>query len=244
MRSREVGEVTAFDDVDRRTARDLVEKAETERREFLTALEVYGILEAYRIPTARWCVADADTVEDAAVEIGFPVVLKADSESIIHKSDQGGVILNLADGNSVRSAARDMAARIETEGLRFFVQEYLPGGLEVIVGAKLEEELGHLIMFGIGGIHVEVMKDVVFKLAPVTTLEAQGMLSTITAAPLLSGMRGEKGVNQASIIEIIRRLSQLVTDLPTIRGMDLNPVVALQDRAVVVDALIRLRRND
>jgi acetyltransferase len=70
------------------------------------------------------------------------------------------------------------------------------------------------------------------------------MLSTITAAPLLSGMRGEKGVNQASIIEIIQRLSQLVTDLPTIRGMDLNPVVALQDRAVVVDALIRLRRND
>jgi acetyltransferase len=241
MRSREVGDVNVFSDVDQRAAQDLIDQAKSAGREFLTATEVYGILDAYRIPTADWRVADAAGAEKAAAEIGFPVALKADSEAIIHKSDEGGVVLNLADSNSVRSAVQEMTARIRADELRFFVQEYLPGGLEVIVGAKLDEELGHLIMFGIGGIHVEVLKDVVFKLAPVTTVEAEGMLSTITAAPLLAGMRGEKGIDRESVIEIIQRLSQLVTDLPTIRGMDLNPIVAFEDRAVVVDALIRIQ---
>lgn len=244
MRSREVGEVRVFADIDRRTAQDLVDQAKSAGREFLTTTEVYGILEAYHIPTADWCVADTASVEEAAAKIGFPVVLKTDSEAIIHKSDEGGVVVNLTDSDSVRSAAQEMTERIRAEKLRFFVQEYLPGGLEVIVGAKLDEELGHLIMFGMGGIHVEVLKDVVFKLAPVTTVEAKRMLSTITAASLLTGMRGEKGVDQESIIEIIQRLSQLVTDLPVIRGMDLNPVIAFEDRAVVVDALIRIQCTD
>ena len=132
-----------------------------------------------------------------------------------------------------------LLARIVRSGrLRFFVQEYCPGGMEVIVGAKSEEGLGHLVMFGVGGIYVEVLKDVAFKLSPVTTVEAREMLSSIKAAPLLDGVRGDAGVNQEGIIEVIGRLSQLVTELPMIQEMDLNPIIAYADRVSVVDARV------
>ncbi len=165
-------------------------------------------------------------------------MVKADSQSIVHKSDIGGVALNLQDRQAVRSAVAEMERRFKAEDLRFFVQKYLPGGLEVIIGAKAEEGLGHLIMFGIGGIYVEILEDVVFKIAPVTDVEAREMLSSIKTAPLLKGVRGEKRVDQEGIVELIQRVSQLVTDLPAIQEMDLNPVIAYEDQVFVVDARI------
>jgi acyl-CoA synthetase (NDP forming) len=133
-----------------------------------------------------------------------------------------------------------MAGRLSAQDLRFFIQKYLPGGREVIVGAKAEKGLGHLIMFGIGGIYVETLKDVVFKLTPITTVEAEEMLSSIQGAPLLKGVRGEEGVDEEGIMAVIQRLSQLVTDLPMIQEMDLNPIIAYEDRVSVVDARILL----
>jgi acyl-CoA synthetase (NDP forming) len=239
LRSREIGEVKKFDDVDRGRAEGILQKAKEAGREILSASGVYELLTAYGIPVADWRVANnADEAEKAAAEIGFPVVVKADAETIVHKSDVGGVAVDLRDSDAVRSAVEEMRGRLETGDLRFFVQKYLPGGLEVIIGAKAEKGLGHIIMFGIGGIYVEVLKDVVFKLAPVTTVEAREMLSSIQAAPLLKGVRGEKGVDEAGVIEIIKRLSQLVTELPMIQEMDLNPVIAYKDQAFVVDARI------
>ncbi|MFQ5812399.1 MAG: acetate--CoA ligase family protein [Anaerolineae bacterium] len=242
VRSREIGEAKKFDDVDQGQAEGVLRKAKEAGREILSAAEVYEILDAYGIPVAGWRLANnADEAEKAAAEIGFPVVIKADSETIVHKSDVGGVALDLRDSHAVRSAVEEMEERFGTESLRFFVQKYLPGGMEVIVGAKAEEGLGHLIMFGIGGIYVEILKDVVFKIAPVTTVEAREMLSSIEAAPLPKGVRGEKGVDEEGIIETIQRLSQLVTDLPVIQEMDLNPVVAYEDRVFVVDARISIQ---
>jgi acetyltransferase len=178
--------------------------------------------------------------EKAAVEVGFPVVVKADSESIVHKSDVGGIALELTTGKAVRIAAQDMEKRFGHEDLRFLVQEYLPGGMEIIVGAKAEKELGHSMMFGLGGIYVEILEDVVFKLSPVTAVEVREMLSSIKAAPLLKGVRGERGIDEEGIVEIIQRLSQLVTDLPVIQEVDLNPVIAYEGRVAVVDARIAL----
>jgi len=239
IRSREVGEVKQFDDVDRRKAEAILQKAQEAGRKILSAAEVYGILTTYGISVADWRIAgNAAEAEQAASEIGFPVVVKADTESIVHKSDVGGVAVNLGDGSAVRSAAEEMKKKLEPPDLRFFVQQYLPGGREVIVGAKVEEELGHLVMFGMGGIYVEVLGDVVFKLAPITTVEAQGMLSSLKVAPLLKGVRGERGVDESKLVEIIQRLSQLVTELPMIREVDLNPVVAYAEGAFVVDARI------
>lgn len=238
-RSREIGETKIYDDVGRDRAEEILQGVSEAGREILSAAEVYELLAAYGIPVADWRIAnDAGEAVKAAAEIGFPVVVKADAETIVHKSDVGGVAVNLKDENAVRSAVEEMKKRLEIRDSRFFVQKYLPGGIEVIVGAKAEEGLGHVVMFGIGGIYVEVLKDVVFKLSPVTTVEAREMLSSIQTAPLLKGVRGEKGVDEEGIIEIIQRLSQLVSELPMIQEMDLNPVIAYEDRVFVVDARI------
>jgi len=141
---------------------------------------------------------------------------------------------------AVRNAVEKMRATLEGDDVKFLVQKFHPGGKEVILGAKAEEGLGHLIMFGIGGIYVEVLKDVVFKLTPVTKVEAQEMLTSIQAAPILKAVLGAPGVHKDGLIEVILRLSQLVTELPAIQELDLNPVIAFEDRLITVDARISI----
>ncbi|MBP7147251.1 MAG: acetate--CoA ligase family protein [Acidobacteria bacterium] len=245
LRTRASGVVKTFADVDRGRAEHLLGAAQKTGRKRLSAVEAYGVLEAYGLPSAAWRLAQsAAEAEQAAAEIGFPVVVKANAAGIVHKTERGGVALNLADRQAVRAAVEKMQAalrsRVEAEPLTFFVQQDLPGGREVILGAKAEAGVGHLIMFGLGGIYVEIMKDVVFKLAPVTAVEAREMLAAIKAAPLLKGVRGEKGVDEDGLVELIQRLSQLVTELPAIQEMDLNPVIAYPERVLIADARISL----
>ncbi len=241
IRSREIGEAKSFGDVDKRKGENILAKAGEAGRKNLSADEVYGILDAYGIPVADWQMASspAEAVK-AAESIGFPVVVKADAADVVHKSDMGAVAVNLNDGQAVHTAVEQMQQKLTIDGLRFLVQKYLPGGLEVIMGAKAEAGLGHMVMFGLGGIYVEVLKDVVFNLTPVTDAEAEEMLSSIKGAPLLKGARGQKNVDRGRLAEIILRLSQLVSDLPAIQEMDLNPIMAFENTAVVVDARISL----
>ncbi|MGD2010950.1 MAG: acetate--CoA ligase family protein [Desulfobacterales bacterium] len=241
IRTRDIGKLKTFSDVDRQKGLSILSKAKEAGLRNLSAEEVYKILDAYGIPTADWRVAaNADEAVAAAESIGLPVVVKADSTAVVHKSDMGAVAVNLADGDAVRATVDRMQTTLAADDLRYFVQKFLPGGLEVIIGAKAEEDLGHLIMFGLGGIHVEVLKDVVFNLSPLSTAEAKEMLAAIKGAPLLKGVRGHKGVNRGRLEEIILRLSQLVSDLPAIKEMDLNPAMAFEDGAVVVDARISI----
>jgi acetyltransferase len=241
IRNREISGVETFSDVDQAESTKIMEAAKAAGKSSLSANEVYRILSAYNIPVADWrMAANADEAEKAAGEIGYPVVLKADAESIVHKSDMGGVAVDLADGAAVRAAVEKMQSNFSADDLRFFVQKYLPGGLELIMGAKAEVGLGHAVMFGLGGIYVEIMKDVVFNLTPVSSGEAKEMLSSIKGSALLEGVRGQKGVDQAKLIEIIQRLSQLLTDLPAIQEMDLNPLMAFEDQVLVVDARISI----
>jgi acetyltransferase len=238
---REVGQAITFKDIDRTPAQDILQAARRNEQEILSAAESYRLLSAYGLPVADWrSVRTVDEAQKAATDIGFPVVVKADSESVIHKSDMGGVALNLNDTSAVRDTIVEMTKSFEARDLQFFVQRFLPGGKEIILGAKAEEGLGHLIMFGVGGIYVEILKDVTFKLAPVTSIEAREMLSSIKTAPLLKGVRGEPAVDQEGLVEIIQRLSQLVTENPTIQELDLNPVLAFEDRVVIVDARVSL----
>ncbi|MGB5893691.1 MAG: acetate--CoA ligase family protein [Ignavibacteriaceae bacterium] len=241
IKRRETGEVKNYNDINKSRAESILLAAKKSNREILTAEEVYDVLAAYGIPVADWKIAgNLKEAEKAADEIGFPIVIKADAESIIHKSDAGGVAINLKDGNEVRKAVEKMQKSFDDANLQFFVQKYMPGGRELIVGAKAEAGLGHLIMFGVGGIFVEVLNDVIFKIAPVTNVEVQDMLSSIKAAPLLNGIRGEKGVNKDGVIEIIQRTSQLITDFPMIQEMDLNPIIAYEDQVLAVDARIKI----
>jgi acetyltransferase len=242
IRSREPYTVQSFGDVMPGKAKNIIAAARSAGRSTLSAAEVYGILEAYKIPVAEWqIVATPAEAAEAASAIGFPVVLKADSPSVVHKSDMGGVALNLTSAGAVKAAATEMKNAIAAPDLRFFIQKFLPGGLELIMGAKAEEGLGHAVVFGLGGIYVEIMQDVVFNLTPISAAEAREMLSSIKAAALLQGVRGRKGVNRERLVEILQRLSQLLTDLPEIQEMDLNPIMAFEDKVFVVDARISLQ---
>jgi acyl-CoA synthetase (NDP forming) len=242
IRSRETAAAQTFADVQPDKARKIMAKVRAAGRTQLAAAEVYGILDAYKIPTAKWRLAAGPAeAAEAAAKIGFPVVVKADAASVLHKSDMGGVAVNLGSASAVKRAAAQMQKAIPAPDLRFFVQKYLPGGLEIIMGAKAEEGLGHAVVFGLGGIHVEVLKDVVFHLTPVSAPEAREMLAAVKSAALLSGVRGQPGVNREKLAEILQRLSQLLADLPEIQEMDLNPIMAFADKVFVVDARISLK---
>jgi acyl-CoA synthetase (NDP forming) len=241
IRSRPKPVVACYTDMDRDRAQAVIAKATLEGRRHLSAAEVYTILAAYGISAAPWEIADSpEAAARAAAQLGFPVVVKADSAQVLHKSDRGGVALDLADAAAVQAAAAAMRTRIPAADLKFLVQRFEPGGLEVILGAKAEPGLGHLVMFGLGGIFVEVTRDVVFNLTPVSRNEAMAMLEEIQGAALLKGLRGRPAVNRDSLCTMIQRLSQMLGDLPQIQEMDLNPVMAFKNRVVAVDARISI----
>ena len=241
-RHRDIGEPACFADVDAARARAVVAAAQEAGHTVLSATEVYSIFEAYGIPVAGWqVVQSALQATCAADRIGYPVVVKVDCAQIDHKSDLGGVAINLKDADAVRSAVEEMQQRLGRFGsLSFLVQKFLPGGRELIIGASAERELGHLVMVGLGGIYVEVLKDVAFKIAPVTAVEAREMLGSLKTAALLDGVRGEAGIDREGVSELIQRVSQLLVDLPMIQEMDLNPIMAFADAVYAVDGRIRI----
>jgi len=242
LKRRDIGRPETFPGVDAARAGSIVLQARKEGRSVLSAADVYTIFESYGIPVAGWSVVDhADGAVAAAEAIGYPVVVKVDSESIDHKSDMGGVAVDLKDADAVRSAVSGMQRRLGASGkLRFLVQRFLPGGRELIVGASASRGLGHLVMFGLGGIYVEVLKDVESLDAPVTRVEAREMLASLKTKALLDGLRGEKGIDKEKAIDLILRVSQLLTDLPMIREMDLNPILAFENAVCAVDGRIRI----
>ena len=241
-KQRHIGQAETFSDINSAKAASVIEQARKDGRTVLSATEVYEIFEAYGIPVAGWkVVGNAADAVAAAGAIGYPVVVKVDCEEIDHKSDRGGVAVNLKDAAAVRNAVEDMQTRLGSFGtLKFFIQKFLPGGRELIIGASEERKLGHLVMFGLGGIYVEVLKDVAFKIAPVTGVEAGEMLASLKTAALLDGVRGEKGIDKKAVITIIQRVSQLLTDLPMIKEMDMNPIMAFSDSVYAVDGRIRI----
>lgn len=240
IKSEKKGKVKIFRDVDHELVRKILQNAKVKGTEVLSAVEVYSILEAFRIPVAPWRVATIpDEVISAATEIGYPVVIKADSEKIIHKSDVGGVAVNIRNNDEAKAAAEKMYLKLGHD-IKFFVQKYMPGGLELIIGAKSENGVGHLIMFGLGGIFVEIMKDVAFTISPATDSEAEDMMNSLKAVALINGFRGDKGINKDKAAEIIQRVSMLVSDFPEIRELDLNPLIASGENIFSVDARIIL----
>lgn len=238
IRLRKEGEIKYFQDVNKERIGSVLQNARAQKRENLSAFEVYSILEACKIPVATWKVAiNAKEVISIANEIGFPVVIKADSEKLIHKSDAGGVAVNIKNGDEATDVVEKMQKNFGG-GLKFLVQKYIPGGRELIIGAKAEDGVGNIVMFGLGGIFVEVLKDVSFTISPVSDVEAMEMITSIKAAPLINGFRGEKGINKEKTAEIIQRISMLVSDFQEIKELDLNPLLATGNDICVVDARI------
>jgi acetyl coenzyme A synthetase (ADP forming)-like protein len=225
----------------------IVRRAAAEGREKLSETEAMEVLGAYGIPTVPWRRAgSADEAAAAAREIGFPVVLKVISPQIVHKSDVGGVVLGLASAKEVREGYARMLRRVrERAGVApeaVFVQAMIPGGRETIVGSTRDPKAGPLLMFGLGGLAVEVLRDVVFRVHPVTDVDAREMVRGIRGYGFLEGVRGEPAVDLVALQEIIQRVSQLVGEHEAILEMDINPLVAFPDRVLALDARFRIAR--
>jgi acyl-CoA synthetase (NDP forming) len=231
----------SFPEVNAARAQSILAAARRSGRTCLAAAEGYELLNCYGIPVARYhSAADVAGCLAAADEIGYPVVLKVDAESVVHKTEHGAVVLDIRDRSALREQADRLLARFAVASSRLLVQEQLRGGREVIVGANAVPGLGHVLMFGLGGIYVEVLKDVCFKLTPVTGGAARQMVESLRAYPLLAGSRGQAGVEIAALVETIQRVSQMLTDLPGIRELDLNPVFALTHGAKVADVRVMI----
>ncbi|HIC90665.1 MAG TPA: hypothetical protein EYP21_01095 [Syntrophaceae bacterium] len=222
----------------------IFEKVKRENREHLMESEVHEVLEAYGFmrPKGIWARTSAEAMA-AAEEIGYPVVMKIVSPQILHKSDIGGVRINLHSKNDVEEAFFDITARIRhimptahVQGV--LVQEMICGGREVIIGITKDIQFGHMIMFGLGGIYVEVLKDVSFRIVPLSQEDAHQMIREIHAFPLLQGVRGEAESDIKAIEKSLLILSQLALDFPQIIEADINPLLARGqgEGVVAVDA--------
>jgi len=234
-----------FEDVDKDSARSVVAHAMGEKRGILTADEVSKILDSYQIPQppAETC-GNLHECISGARKIGFPVALKIDSVDVLHKTEAGGLSLNISDELNLKKEFNNLRGKFKNLNPRYLVQKYLTDGVEVIVGAKAVDGIGHVLMFGLGGIHVEAMKDVVFQFAPLSRSGATRMIKSIKALPILEGFRGREAPNIDRVAEILTRVSQLVIDIPEIEEFDLNPIIAYEDPSKTVAADARIRISD
>lgn len=231
---------------DKDAVRDILATAKEQGRTALTAPEGKLVCDAYGIavPGEGLATSPAEAVELAG-RIGFPVVMKIVSPDILHKTEAGGVLVGLDDARKVEQGyqtildnARRYNAKAEILGVQ--VQKMIGGGQEVIIGAVTDPSFGKLVAFGLGGVLVEVLKDITFRMAPASEQDALGMLDGIAAAQVLKGVRGAEPVDRAALANMIQRVSQLVTDFPEIAELDLNPVFASPTGAIAADVRIVL----
>ncbi len=224
----------------------IIAQARGEGRKVLLETEAKAICTEYCIPVTRFNLAKSITeATKFAEQIGFPVVLKIVSPQIIHKSDAGGVMLNLKSTAEVRSSyskiienAKKYNPAAQIVGVS--VQEMAPKSTEVIVGALKDSQFGQTLMFGLGGIFVELLKDVAFRIAPITETEALEMIAEVKAYPILKGYRNSPSVDIKAIADVLLNTSRLVMDYPDIKELDLNPVIAYEKGVKTVDARIIL----
>jgi acyl-CoA synthetase (NDP forming) len=226
--------------VNRTRVRHLFERAKREKRDPMLP-EAFEALRAYGIPVAGYQVIHGrEELMKAGKEVGKSVALKAISSEISHKSEQGGVILNVTDPTQA-GRAFEKIRRAGGKGLSgILIQKMVTDGMEVILGAKRDPSFGPVVLFGLGGIYVELLKEASLRVAPISRSEAEEMISELKASAILRGARGQKPLDTQALVENLLRLSQLMVDFPEIEGIDINPVIVQEKGAVAVDARISL----
>jgi acyl-CoA synthetase (NDP forming) len=227
----------------------VIESARREGRAWLTEIESKELLAQAGLPVVETRLAR--TKQEAisiAKELGFPVVLKIASPDIVHKSDAGGVKLGLKNATEVGRAYReimDLVKQGEPQATIYgvSVQRMIRPGIEVIMGMSKDAQFGPVLMFGLGGVFVEVLKDVSFRIVPITRRDARQMIEEIKAYPVLKGYRGREPANIEALEDMLLKLSHFVEQSPQIRELDLNPIFAHRDGAVAVDARIIMEES-
>jgi len=249
QRMREIREAEKIPvyNIDRAAVHSLIENARAEGRGLLLS-EAMQVLEHYGIPTARGAHAlSKEEAVEAAEGMGYPVAIKIISQQIPHKSDVGGVQLNLRNGSAVKEAFEDMMERIQhaypdvtIDGV--LVQPMVTGGRELILGGRQDPNFGPVVLVGLGGIFVEVFEEVALRVAPITTKEAREMIAQLRGAPILMGERGQKRSDIEAVVEALLRLSQMLSDFPSIREIDINPLRVFHEKngCCALDARVHL----
>ncbi len=224
--------------------KEIFKKVKNSRRNNLTEFEARKILDYYDIPIVKGDIVKSLNEAKKFVEkVRYPVVLKVVSRQIIHKTEVGGVILNIKNERELYQAYHQIIKNIEKKAPKakidgFFIQEMLPNDREVIVGGKKDQTFGQTIAFGMGGVFVEILEDVSFRVVPITKQDAIEMLKEIKALKILKGYRGKPPVDFEALVDILLRTSKMLEANPEIKELDINPIFALPDRAVAGDARI------
>lgn len=228
------------------TVSEILNKVKKEKRKFLLEPEAKTVCMRCGIPVTNFKVAknEPEAVKFAE-KIGYPIVLKIVSPDIIHKSDVGGVVVGLKTAKDVRNAYKQILESVkkhkaDAKIVGVLVQEMAPSSTEVIVGAIKDPQFGPALMFGLGGIFVEVLKDVTFRVAPITVDEAREMITEVKAYPLLKGYRNQPPADIEAIVQILLNTSKLVMEHQEIKELDLNPIMVYEKGAKTVDARIIL----
>ena len=224
----------------------MARKPTTNKTRLLTEVESKELLARAGIPVVETQLARSKREAiSLSKQMGFPVVLKVASTDVVHKSDAGGVRLGLANATQVGKAYSEIMSSVRQkypqamiEGVS--VQAMAPPGIEVIVGMSKDPQFGPVLMFGLGGVLVEILKDVSFRIVPVARTDAREMIREIKGYPMLEGYRGQGPASVSALEELILELSQFVEQNPQIKELDLNPVFAYEDKAVAADARIVL----
>ena len=223
---------------------EIFKAAKAGRRDFLYEHEAKKLCSLYGLPVTKIKVTSTEEgAIDAAREIGYPVVLKIVSPQVLHKSDVGGVLIDIANEDGVRHGFRKIIENVKAnvsnaEITGILVQEMAPRGTEIIVGSTMDATFGPTIMFGLGGIFVEVLKDVSFRLVPIDKMEAEEMLKEIKAYRVLEGIRGKFPVDQAAIVDILLATSKMLLQCPEIKELDMNLVLLYSSALSVVSVSV------
>ena len=245
------GKVPTYN-VDFKRAQEIIAKSVNEGRDQLTTRESIDVLDAYGI---RVCKSGFAKTEDEAVtiadSIGYPVVMKMTSKTTSHKTDVGGVRVNIQSAEQLRSEYQDLIAKLKEKGLLeglegVIIQEMVKGNREMVCGIATDPQYGPMMMFGLGGVFIEVMKDVTFRIAPLTDVDAKEMIKSVKAYKLLEGARGTKPAQMEQIEETLLRLSQLVNDFKYIDELDINPLLISEKtgEGIAVDGRIKVRMSE
>jgi acetyl-CoA synthetase (ADP-forming) len=223
---------------------EIFKVAKDEDRNFLYEHEAKALFAFYDLPVTQIQVAPTeDEAVEAANRIGYPIVLKIVSPQILHKSDAGGVIVGVEDDQGIRDGFKKIvknakAYNADAEITGILVQEMAPNGTEIIVGSTTDPTFGPTLMFGLGGIFVEILKDVSFRVAPITERDAAEMIEEIKAVKILDGARGMPPCHKPTLAEILHKTSKMLMENPEIKELDMNPILAYPDSARIVDARI------
>jgi acyl-CoA synthetase (NDP forming) len=232
------------------TPREIIENALNENRNKLLEHEAFEVAKYYGIPTpTAVLVRTPEEAYDLADKIGYPIVLKIVSPDITHKSDVGGVKLGLKNKEEVSEGVKEILKNVQNRApdakiVGVIMYKMAPPGLEVIVGGVRDDVFGSVVMFGLGGIFVEVLRDVSFRVSPVSMEDALEMISEIKSSKILSGFRGQPPADKEAIADIIVKTSKLLMENQEIESIDLNPVIVYPQGALAVDVRIILKRGN